>query len=48
MTELNSDCPDCEATIAGTDVTDLPLGEHGHACPDCGRDVWCPCCGDLT
>lgn len=45
---LTGDCPDCRHTFDDTQLTDLPDGHHGVACPECGTDVYCGICGDLT
>lgn len=47
MTELGY-CPDCEKDLSEYTISDLPDGSYGVACPDCGKDVYCGCCGNLT
>lgn len=45
---LTGDCPDCGHTFDDTQLTDLPDGHQGVACPGCGTDVYCGICGDLA
>lgn len=41
-------CGDCGTDLSEYDLRDLPDGQHGVACPECGRDVYCGECGNLT
>lgn len=42
------DCPNCETDLSGYELSDLPHGSAGLACPECETDVYCGYCGNLT
>lgn len=47
MTDLGF-CQECGDDLSGYEIRDLPDGNHGVACPECGEDAYCGYCGDLT